>query len=106
LGWRPSGFHGIEYGNIDGQRTMTNQQWHECPHSARLERRYDFQNYEALRRVRDDTADLSERGEGRYTDMGFARDYMNNRIHADGDSNQLADKQRRFARLLDALLQV
>lgn len=81
---------------------MINPQWRERERPARLERRYEFENYEALRRFLDDAADLSER-EGLYPDMGFARDYVNITIHADEGSSALAEKQRRFAQLLDAL---
>ena len=81
---------------------MTNQQWQERARPMRLERRYEFANYEALRTFLDDAADLSER-EGLYPDMGFARDYVNITIHADEGSAGLAEKQRRFAQLLDDL---
>ena len=84
---------------------MTNQQWQERPRPARLERRYEFDNYEALRIFLDDAADLSERG-GLYPDMGFARDYVNVTIHADEGSSELAERQRRFAQLLDDLRHV
>ena len=77
-------------------------EWQERLRPARLERRYEFENYEALRIFLDDAADLSER-EGLYPDMGFARDYVNITIHADQGSSELAEKQRRFAQLLDDL---
>lgn len=79
-----------------------NQQWQERPRPARLERRYEFENYDALRDFLDRAAELSEREE-LYPDMGFGRDYVNITIHADEDSTALAGKQRRFAELLDAL---
>ena len=78
------------------------QQWQERARPARLERRYEFENYEALRGFLDEAAELSER-EGLYPDMGFARDYVNITIHAEDGSNELAEKQRRFAQLLDNL---
>jgi pterin-4a-carbinolamine dehydratase len=78
------------------------QQWQERARPARLERRYEFEDYEALRSFLDEAAELSER-EGLYPDMGFARDYVNITIHAEEGSSELADKQRRFAQLLDAL---
>jgi pterin-4a-carbinolamine dehydratase len=81
---------------------MMKLQWQERPRPARLERRYEFENYEALRRFLDEAAELSER-EGLYPDMGFARDYVNITIHADEGCNALAEKQRRFAKLLDDL---
>ena len=83
---------------------MVNQQWRERPRPARLERRYEFESYEALRSFLDNAADLSER-EGLYPDMGFTRDYVTITIHADEGSSELAEKQRRFAQLLEALRQ-
>ena len=81
---------------------MLKQQWQERARPARLERRYEFEDYEALRSFLDEAAELSER-EGLYPDMGFARDYVNITIHAEEGSNELAEQQRRFAQLLDAL---
>jgi 4a-hydroxytetrahydrobiopterin dehydratase len=79
-----------------------NQTWQERPRPARLEGRYEFENYSALRDFLDCAAELSER-EGLYPDMGFGRDYVNITVHADEGSGSVADKQRRFARLLDEL---
>jgi pterin-4a-carbinolamine dehydratase len=84
---------------------MSNPQWQERRRPARLERRYEFDDYEALRTFLDEAAELSER-EGLYPDMGFARDYVNITIHADEGSATLADKQHRFAQLLDELRSV
>jgi pterin-4a-carbinolamine dehydratase len=84
---------------------MSNPQWQERRRPARLEQRYEFDDYEALRTFLDEAAELSER-EGLYPDMGFARDYVNITIHADEGSATLADKQRRFAQLLDELRSV
>ena len=62
------------------------QQWEERQRPARLEGRYEFDNYRALRDFLDSAAELSER-EGFYPDMGFGRDYVNITIHAsDADS--------------------
>lgn len=77
-----------------------NQDWRERPRPARLECRYAFESYAALSDFLDDAAELSER-EGLYPDMGFGRDYVNVTIHAEEGSTTLADRQRRFARLLD-----
>jgi pterin-4a-carbinolamine dehydratase len=81
---------------------MMKQQWQERARPARLERRYEFENYEALRNFLDEAAELSEREE-LYPDMGFARDYVNITIHTDEGCSELAEKQRRFAQLLDGL---
>ena len=63
---------------------MTHQ-WQERGRPARLERRYEFENYQDLRDFLDRAAELSER-EGLYPDMGFGRDYVNMTIHSDETS--------------------
>ena len=78
------------------------QQWQQRSRPARLERRYEFAAYGDLRDFLDRAAELSER-EGLYPDMGFGRDYVNMTIHADEGSTELADRQHRFAALLDEL---
>jgi pterin-4a-carbinolamine dehydratase len=78
------------------------QQWQERARPERLERRYQFVDYESLRDFLERAAALSER-EGLYPDMGFGRDYVNMTIHGTGDDNTLGDQQRRLARELDAL---
>lgn len=79
-----------------------NQQWQERKRPARLERRYEFQNYGTLRDFLDRAAELSER-EGLYPDMGFGRDYVNMTIHVSDGEDLLGDMHRRFAERLDAL---
>ncbi|MCB1864203.1 MAG: 4a-hydroxytetrahydrobiopterin dehydratase [Chromatiales bacterium] len=74
--------------------------WQERSRPARLERRYQFPNYSALRDFLDCAAEVSER-EGLYPDMGFGRDYVNITIHCDEGSTELNERQRRFAVLLD-----
>ena len=78
------------------------QPWQERPRPARLEARYEFESYAALRDFLEGAAELSER-EGIYPDMGFGRDYVNLTIHAEAGSQTLAESQRRFAQLLDGL---
>ncbi len=79
--------------------------WNERKRPPRLERRYEFPNYEALRDFLDRAAELSER-EGFYPDLGFGRDYVNVTIHAAEGEDDLGETQRRFAVELDALLAV
>ncbi|MGR8919636.1 MAG: 4a-hydroxytetrahydrobiopterin dehydratase [Gammaproteobacteria bacterium] len=79
-----------------------NNQWQERPRPARLECRYQFQNYAALSDFLDNAAGISER-EGLYPDISFGRDYVNITIHADECSSVLEERQRRFATLLDEL---
>ncbi|MFC1773053.1 4a-hydroxytetrahydrobiopterin dehydratase [Pseudomonadota bacterium] len=77
-------------------------QWRERARPERLERRYQFVDYESLRDFLDRAAALSER-EGLYPDMGFGRDYVNMTIHGSEEDNTLGDQQRRLAQELDAL---
>ncbi len=77
-------------------------QWRERSRPERLERRYQFVDYESLRDFLDRAAALSER-EGLYPDMGFGRDYVNMTIHGSEEDNTLGDQQRRLAQELDAL---
>ena len=79
-----------------------NQQWRERNRPMRLERRYEFQDYNTLRDFLDRAADLSER-EGLFPDMGFGRDYVNITIHVDDGEEMLGDDKHRFARQLDML---
>ncbi|MGD8843472.1 MAG: 4a-hydroxytetrahydrobiopterin dehydratase [Gammaproteobacteria bacterium] len=79
-----------------------NHQWQERPRPARLECRYEFENYAALSDFLDSAAGISER-EGLYPDISFGRDYVNITIHADESSSTLKQRQRRFAALLDEL---
>jgi pterin-4a-carbinolamine dehydratase len=77
-------------------------QWTERKRPVRLERRYEFKDYNTLRDFLDKAADLSE-NEDLYPDMGFGRDYVNITIHVDEGHEELGDQQHRFAEQLDAL---
>lgn len=81
---------------------MTNQPWKERNRPARLEKRYEFENYDLLRNFLDDAAELSEK-KGLYPDIGFGRTYANFTIHAEEGSTELTEQQREFAALLDGL---
>ncbi len=78
------------------------EQWQERTRPVRLERRYDFPDYDSLRDFLDDAADISER-EGLFPDMGFGRDYVNVTIHGDEDSSELGEAQRRLAEAYEEL---
>jgi 4a-hydroxytetrahydrobiopterin dehydratase len=81
---------------------MTLQQWQERNRPSRLEKRYEFDSYDALRAFLDEAADLSE-ARGLYPDIGFGRNHANFTIHADEGNTQVTDQQREFAALLDTL---
>lgn len=80
---------------------MSNQ-WQERNRPNRLERRYDFPDYDTLRDFLDRAADLSER-DGLYPDMGFGREYLNVTIYPDEGVEELSSTQREFAEQLDAM---
>ena len=82
---------------------MNSDNWNERIRPVRLEKRYEFPDYATLRDFLDRAADVSER-EGLYPDMGFGRDYVNVTIHSDEGSDKLTEKQRQFAKELDALI--
>ena len=77
-------------------------EWKERNRPNRLEKRYQFEDYEALRDFLDRAAEISEK-EDYYPDMGFGRDYVNVTIHAPDDSETVTEQQRQFASDLDAL---
>ena len=80
-----------------------NSEWKERNRPIRLERQYQFNNYEELREFLERAADLSE-SEGYYPDMGFGRDYVNVTIHAEEGEDTLGDNRYQFANKLDELL--
>jgi 4a-hydroxytetrahydrobiopterin dehydratase len=80
---------------------MTQQHWQERNRPSRLEKRYEFEDYESLRDFLDEAADLSE-AKDLYPDIGFGRNHASFTIHAD-EGSDLSDRQREFASLLDSL---
>ena len=76
--------------------------WQERNRPVRLEKRFEFASYDALRIFLDDAADLSEQ-KGLFPDIGFGKTYANFTIRPDEGSDQLTDTQREFAVLLDKL---
>jgi 4a-hydroxytetrahydrobiopterin dehydratase len=77
-------------------------QWQERIRPIRLERRYEFPDYNSLRDFLDSAAEVSER-EGIFPDMGFGRDYVNVTIHTDEKTNILGESERRLAVAYDEL---
>lgn len=77
--------------------------WRERTRPLRLERRVEFDDYEALRLFLDRVAALSEET-GLYPNLSFGRTYVNFTLFADDDAEQMGEAQRAFARQVDALL--
>ncbi len=78
------------------------EKWQERKRPVRLEKRYEFENYQNLRDFLDSAAEISEKIE-LYPDMGFGRDYVNITIYAEEGADALAQNQHQFASQLDAL---
>jgi len=78
------------------------QQWQERTRPVRLERRYEFQDYNTLRDFLDKAAELSEKVD-LFPDMGFGRDYVNITIHLEDGVETISDLQHEFASQLDSL---
>jgi len=78
-------------------------QWQERKRPVRLERRYQFDDYSALRDFLDNAAEISERIDY-FPDMGFGKDYVNITIHLIEGETELSDLQRQFASQLDQLV--
>lgn len=78
------------------------QQWQERTRPVRLERRYEFQDYNTLRDFLDRAAEISEK-EGLYPDMGFGKTYVNITIHVEEGEETLREIHHSFAEQLDLL---
>jgi 4a-hydroxytetrahydrobiopterin dehydratase len=81
---------------------MNQQTWQERKRPARLERRYEFDDYESLRAFLDEAAELSEK-QGLYPDIGFGRTHASFTIHAEDGSEGMSNQQHEFAAILDSL---
>jgi len=78
------------------------QEWQERARPVRLERRYEFKDYNTLRDFLDQAAELSEK-EDLYPDMGFGKDYVNITIHLEDGVETISETQHQFAAQLDTL---
>lgn len=91
-----------ESGRNQAVRSMKLQQWQERNRPSRLEKRYEFENYDALRTFLDEAANLSEEN-GLYPDIGFSRTHASFTIHAEEGYDAVSEQQREFAVMLDRL---
>jgi pterin-4a-carbinolamine dehydratase len=80
-----------------------NLQWQERNRPLRLERRYEFSDYEKLRDFLDQAAKLSET-KNLYPDIGFGKSYVNMTIHADEEDHHLHQSHREFAEELEQIM--
>lgn len=77
--------------------------WRERARPLRLERRVEFDEYEALREFLDRVAVLSEET-GLYPNLSFGRTYVNLTLFADDESETLGPEREEFARRVDGLV--
>ena len=80
-------------------------QWHERKRPVCLERRYEFETYDATRDFLDKLGDHSEATQ-RFPDISFGRTYVNITIRPDEDAPDasLSEADRALAAEIDALL--
>lgn len=69
---------------------------------ARLERRFEFSDYEQTRAFLDRAAEIAK-SEGYYPDMSFGRTHVCITLQAQSEADELNDALLHYARLLDAL---
>jgi pterin-4a-carbinolamine dehydratase len=77
--------------------------WRERERPARLERRVEFEDYEALRAFLDRVAALSEKS-GLFPNLSFGRTYVNLTLFADDGEDGVGAAQWEFAQQVDAEL--
>ncbi|MEW5754918.1 MAG: 4a-hydroxytetrahydrobiopterin dehydratase [Pseudomonadota bacterium] len=78
------------------------ENWVIRKNPARLERRFEFGNYDQTREFLDRAAEVAK-SEGYYPDMSFGRTHVCITLQPQGENAELSDALMRYARLLDAL---
>lgn len=81
------------------------EHWVVRKRPARLERRFEFSDYEETRTFLDRAAELAER-HGYYPDMSFSRTHVSITLQPTDESGELNDELLQYARLMDALVPV
>jgi 4a-hydroxytetrahydrobiopterin dehydratase len=81
------------------------QPWTRRPRPDRLERRIEFDDYEATRTFLERLNELSEE-QGRFPDISFGRTYVNLTLRPEGDADglQVDADEHSFAAAIDGLL--
>lgn len=76
------------------------QQWNEKASPARLERRFEFDDYHSTREFLDRAAELSKRTQV-YPDVSFGRTYVNMTLYMEQGANDVQPMVREFAHTLE-----
>lgn len=77
--------------------------WTMRKRPIRLERRFEFSDYEQTRDFLDRTAELSEQ-QGYYPDMSFGRTHVSITLYPQDDTDELGDVLLQYANMVDALV--
>ena len=78
-------------------------QWQERKRPVCLERRFEFDSYDATRDLLDRLGEHSEATQ-RFPDISFGRTYVNITLRPDDEAAALSDVDRAFAAEIDALI--
>lgn len=79
-----------------------NDTWTERKRPARLERRFEFDNYEQTREFLDKAAELAE-SEDYYPDMNFARTHVSMTLYPKDEGGEVTDAMHQYAKNVDEL---
>ncbi len=77
--------------------------WVERKRPIRLERRFEFEDYEGTRDFLDKAEQLSE-SESYYPDLSFSRTHVSVALHCEDDATELSEKVKQFACAMDELV--
>jgi len=79
------------------------QPWTQRPRPDRLERRIEFNDYEATRVFLERLNTLSEE-QSRFPDISFGRTYVNITLRAEAEDGPIGEVDQAFAAAIDGLL--
>jgi len=79
-----------------------NDTWAERKRPVRLERRFEFDNYDQTREFLDKAADLAER-EDYYPDMNFAQTRVSMTLYPKDEGDVITEAMYQYAKTIDEL---
>ena len=82
---------------------MHRMSWHERKRPICLEKRFEFESYDATRNFLDKLGEHSEATQ-RFPDISFGRTYVNITIRPEDEDAELKDSDRLFAEKIDSLM--
>ncbi len=82
---------------------MHRMSWHERKRPICLEKRFEFESYDATRNFLDKLGEYSEATQ-RFPDISFGRTYVNITIRPEDEDAGLKDSDRLFAEKIDSLM--